>query len=553
MNSALDAAGVAIVQRRPAAVTPPDALRSLSSWVGWHAAARPEAQAVAAVGSTLSYRELADRARILGAHLRASGVRPGDRALLAVPNSPATVVAAVALDLIGATSVEVDRNWSPELLRTVVTHSGARGLIAGRADERRWAAALEGVDLDAVDLAGIWWVHPDATSRDGAAVRVGAELGHIGGDGTLLTASRPGIDVGHTERAADDVAVILYTSGSTGRPHGVIQTVRNIHANTRSIAQYLGLSHADRALLVLPLHYCYGRSVLQTHLWAGGSVVLETRTAFPRVVMETIAAERCTGFAGVPQSFEMIRRNVDLSTIDLSSLRYMTQAGGAMAPDTTSWVRRSIHPAELYVMYGQTEATARLAYLPPSQGEAKAGSIGIPIPGVELRVVDPAGRELPVGVVGELVARGENVTPGYLDDPEANAVILRDGWLWTGDLALRDADGYLFLQGRAKDILKIGGRRVSPVEIEHVIAQHPAVLEAAVRGRPDPMKGEVPVAMVVLRPDARLESPELRRFCLERLAAYLVPVEFHQVARLPRNAAGKLLRAELTIPTMQAS
>jgi acyl-CoA synthetase (AMP-forming)/AMP-acid ligase II len=216
-----------------------------------------------------------------------------------------------------------------------------------------------------------------------------------------------------------------------------------------------------------------------------------------------------------------------------------------MAPDTIAWARTVFSPAELYVMYGQTEATARLSYLPPDRAADKAGSIGIAIPGVELRVVDEHGLELPAGEIGELVARGQNVTPGYLDEPAETAVILRDGWLWTGDLAYRDADGFFFHRGRAREILKIGGHRVSPVEIEQVIARHPEVAEVAVFGVTDPLLGEVPMAVIVCRPGKAPGEAELRRFCLERLRAYQVPVTFIPVETLPRNESGKLLRAGL--------
>jgi acyl-coenzyme A synthetase/AMP-(fatty) acid ligase len=263
------------------------------------------------------------------------------------------------------------------------------------------------------------------------------------------------------------------------------------------------------------------------------------------VVLEALASEGCTGFAGVPLTFELIRRQVDVSSIAFPRLRYLTQAGGAMAPDTVAWARRAFHPARLFVMYGQTEATARLAYLPPEFGEEKPGSMGIAIPGVELRVVDEAGHELPAGGTGHLIARGDNVTLGYLDEPEETAAILRDGWLWTGDLALRDEEGFLFHRGRARELLKIGGHRVSPVEIEQVVAQHPDVAEAAVVGTPDALMGERAVAFVVARPGAALSVEGLRRFCQERLPAYQVPARFTAVAALPRNEAGKLLRAEL--------
>jgi long-chain acyl-CoA synthetase len=347
------------------------------------------------------------------------------------------------------------------------------------------------------------------------------------------------------ELSADWPALLLYTSGSTGRPHGVVQTFRNVDANTRSIVEFLRLTAADRAMVTLPLYYCYGRSVFQTHLFAGGSLFLDGRMAFPRTVLETLAAEACTGFAGVPLTFEVIRRQVDVSTIHFGRLRYLTQAGGAMAPDTIAWVRTAFRPAQLFVMYGQTEATARLSYLPPERAEDKAGSIGIAIPGVELRVVDDAGRELPPGEIGELVARGPNVTPGYLDEPEETAAILHDGWLWTGDLAERDADGFFFHRGRSKEILKIGGHRVSPVEIEQVVAEHPDVAEAAVIGRPDPLLGEVPVAFVVARPGRQPTEGGLQTWCRSRMAPYRVPCQFSLVAALPRNEAGKLLRARL--------
>jgi long-chain acyl-CoA synthetase len=326
----------------------------------------------------------------------------------------------------------------------------------------------------------------------------------------------------------------------------VVQTFRNLDANTRSIVEYLGLTSEDRALVVLPLFYCYGRSVLQTHLFAGGSLFLDNRFAFPRTVLEALAAEGCTGLAGVPLTFEIIRRQVDVSTLSFPRLRYLSQAGGAMAPDTIDWVREAFRPAKLFVMYGQTEATARLSYLPPERAAEKRGSIGVPIPGVDLKVVDEHGRELPPGVTGHLVARGANVTPGYLDEPEETAAILHDGWLWTGDLASRDEDGFLFHQGRSKEIIKVKGHRVSPAEIEFVLARHPDVAEVAVVGAKHDLWGEVPIAFVVPRPGTDPTEGQLRAWCRERLPIFKVPNRFTTLAALPRNSAGKLLRAEIS-------
>ncbi len=339
--------------------------------------------------------------------------------------------------------------------------------------------------------------------------------------------------------------MILFTSGSTGRPHGVIQTHANIDANSRSIAAYLTLTSRDRALLMLPLSYCYGRSVMQTHLLVGGSLFMDGRMAFPRVVLEAAAREGCTGLAGVPLTFELIRRGVDVSAMAFPRLRYLTQAGGPMAPATIEWVRSAFAPAKLYVMYGQTEATARLSYLPPDRAVEKAGSVGLPIPGVVLRVVDEGGHDVQSGEVGELVAQGANVTPGYFDESDETANILRDGWLWTGDLARRDADGFIYLEGRAKAILKVGGHRVSPVEIEQVLMLHPDVSDAAVLGVPDELLGERAVAVIVGGPAGPPGVEELLRFCRERLAPHEMPSEVITTDRLPRSDAGKLLRGEI--------
>ncbi len=511
----------------------------LHEWVLRNADRRPEAPAVDAPSARLAYGALAERLQGLAGHLAASGVAAGDRVLVALPNTPATVVCSLAVQALGATPVEVNREWAPETIADIAARTGARQAFGFGRDARAWGRIRALRPLDR-----LWMVHGGPLPEPLLAEAGPGPTHLLRDDGVADPAlgSAPRALL-RAEGAAP--ALILYTSGSTGQPRGVIQTHANVAANSRSIVEYLGLSAEDRALLVLPLYYCYGRSVLQTHLFAGGSVYLEGRLAFPRVVMQAIAAESCTGFAGVPLTFELIRRQVDVGAMAFPRLRYLTQAGGAMAPDTIAWARGAFRPARLFVMYGQTEATARLSYLPPDRAEEKRGSIGIPIPGVRLAVVDDTGRELPVGEIGHLVARGENVTPGYFEEPEETAAILHDGWLWTGDLALRDPDGFFFHQGRSKEILKIGGHRVSPVEIEHVVAEHPDVAEAAVIGAADPLMGELPVAFVVRRAGRESAVEELQRFCRERMPAWRVPARIHFVASLPRNEAGKLLRAQL--------
>lgn len=215
-----------------------------------------------------------------------------------------------------------------------------------------------------------------------------------------------------------------------------------------------------------------------------------------------------------------------------------------MQQDTIAWARAAFAPAPLYVMYGQTEATSRLSYLPPAWAPEKRGSIGRGMPGVELRVVDEQGAPVPPGVEGHLVARGEVVMPGYLDAPEETSKVLKRGWLWTGDLATWDADGFVFITGRAKQVLKLGGHRVAPAELEHALTSRAGVREAVVVGAPDGLEGEVAIAFVI-SDDALLDQSDLLRHCRSLLPAPRVPRRVVLVPDFPRNTAGKVLLGEL--------
>lgn len=508
-------------------------------WILDQAEVAPGAPCLGTPVGWLTYGEVAERLLRAAGALQQLGVRRGDKVLLALPNLPATVIASYAVQLLGAAAVELSREWGAELLASVAAQTGARLAVVYGRDAATWAKVGQ-VEALAV-------VHPTEPPERLLSLLGGRVKAWLGEDGA--TRFGPGSQGGWAAvapvRDLEAMALLAYTSGSTGAPRGVIQTHRNVAANTHSIVEYLKLTSADRVLSVLPLFYCYGKSLLQTHLYAGGSIFFDDRFLYPRVVMEAIGQERCTGFAGVPLTFELLRRQVDLRSVDLRPLRYLTQAGGAMRHDTIHWVRQAFAPAALYVMYGQTEATARLSYLPPEHALDKFGSIGRGIPGVTLKVVDEAARELPPGEVGHLVARGDNVSPGYFEAPEATAEILHHGWLWTGDLARRDGEGFLFIAGRTKEMLKLGGHRVSPMELEEVLGKHPDVVEAAVVGVPDEVAGEAAHAFVVLRPGARTTEAELKRHCRELLPAFKVPRAFTFAESLPRTHVGKLARAEL--------
>ncbi len=505
-------------------------------WVFDHASRSPQATALGAPGlAWVTYAELAAQVRTLAALLAEAGVGPDGFLVVTLPAGSLSVAAALAAQLLGAAVADVNRELGKDGLAEVLRQTAAKAaLIPGR------DAALWGPLARAATLDRLFVVHPVKPPDKLAALLDGVPW-------TWVPEAFPtSADSGPSPvRRADAPALLVYTSGSTGTPRAVIQTHANIDANTRAIARSLSLTAEDRALATLPLFYCYGRSVLQTHLWVGGSVFFDGRFMYPRVVMEEVAAQRCTGFAGVPLTFESLRRQVDLSTLDLRTLRYVTQAGGAMHPDTVRWARTAFAPAALYVMYGQTEATARLACLPPSHAEAKAGSAGRALDNVELRIVDDSGAPQPVNAPGNVVARGPSITPGYFQAPAETAEILKDGWLWTGDVGRLDEDGFLFLSGRTRDFLKLGGHRVSAVELEEALARQKGVSEVAVVGWKDDQGAEQAVAFVVKSTDAEVSAQALRRACREALPAFKVPKYICFTERLPRTASGKVAKAQL--------
>jgi acyl-CoA synthetase (AMP-forming)/AMP-acid ligase II len=263
-----------------------------------------------------------------------------------------------------------------------------------------------------------------------------------------------------------DIAVIIYTSGSTGKPRGVTLTPANLLANTHQILSYLNLGKTDSVLSVLPFHYSFGLSLLLTHVSCGGRVVIDNRFAFPAKVLETMQQEKVTGFSGVPSHYSILANRTEFLQQEWPHLRYLTQAGGAMAPALTQQIRETISSEiDLFVMYGQTEASARLSYLPPEKLTQKYGSIGIPIPGVELVARRSDGTICDTGESGEITASGDNIMQGYWNDPEETAKVLRDGILYTGDIGFKDEDGYFFVVDRVKNFIKAGANRVSAKEI----------------------------------------------------------------------------------------
>jgi len=340
------------------------------------------------------------------------------------------------------------------------------------------------------------------------------------------------------------LAAIMFTSGSTALPKGVMLSHDNFIANTASIIDSLSLREDDIMMVVLPFYYCYGLSLLNTHLRIGGSLVLNNNFVFFSQTIQHINNYQCTGFAGVPSHFQLLLRKTDLfRRIKMPSLRYVTQAGGRLYDSFISEFINIFPQIKFFVMYGQTEATARLSVLPPERLSEKIGSIGKGIPRVELKVVNEEQSPVSPGEIGEIIVKGKNVMVGYWDDTVSTSAAIKDGWLYTGDLATVDEDGFIYITARKKEIIKIGGIRISPREIEETIVKMEGIVDCTAEAMCDELLGEaIKVTVVVNETGKSITSDDLKRFCGTKLAPYKIPAYFTFHKTMEISPSGKKIK-----------
>ncbi len=452
----------------------------------------------------------------LASALRRRGVGPGDRVVVMLPNCPEVLQAYAAILRLGAVIVPVIFLLRPEEVRHILADAGARTVITTP-------------DL-AEKIAG--WT--------GDAIVVGSD-GRAGNSYEVLVAREDDYFI-TVDRADTDLAVILYTSGTTGRPKGVALSHENLITNTRSMASLYELDRTEWALIALPLSHAYGLTVMNAGLVLGTRAVL-LRWFNPELVLEAIRRHRVQLMSGVPTMYTYLLHYPGADRFDTSTMRVWGSGAAPLPVEIVEPFERKFG-GRLLEGYGLTEATTVVSAHRVT-GVRKLGSVGQPVPGVEVRILDDDDRDLPTGEVGEICVRGQNVMVGYYRMPEETAQAIRNGWLHTGDMGRLDADGYLYVVERKKDLIIRGGFNIYPRDVEEVLYAHPKIAEAAVVGRPDPLMGEEVVAFVVLRPGAQAESPEIIAFCQEHLAKYKCPKQIRFVESLPKSPVGKILRKEL--------
>ncbi len=497
------------------------------------ALAHPEKTALVCGPRRFTYGQIDEMSNRLANALREQGVHRGDRVGIYLSNSLEAVVAIFAALKAAAVFVVINRATRAEKLTFILNNCQATSVIT---DARALSQALgDRLLAEVPSLSGI--ISVGGSSNGHARLR---HFASIQAEASSKLPAQQNVDL--------DLACLIYTSGTTGESKGVMCDHSNVVFVTRSIVDYLKNSGHDITMNVLPLSFSYGLYQLMAAFCVGATLVLEESFAFPDLVLERMAQERVTGFAGVPTIYSMLL-SMDLSKADLSSLRYFTNAAAALPVDHVKRLRQLFPTVDLYLMHGLTEV-ARTMYLPPHQVDLRPDSAGVPIPGTELWIEDESGRRLPPGQVGELVVRGRHVMRGYWMAPELTAQRFRPGPLpgericYSGDLFRTDDEGFFYFVSRQDDIIKSRGEKVAPREVENVLFAIAGVREAAVIGVPDPILGQVIKAFIVA-PGGTLTEADIIGHCRIHLEDFMVPrkVEFRD--ELPKTSTGKIRKVDL--------
>ncbi len=470
----------------------------------------------------VTFSQLADTVFRLANGLLARGIKKGDRVAVYLPNCPQYLYSYLALFSIGATVVPLDFMLKSGELQAILAHADASLLIAKPGE----GICLETIRSDVATLKDV--------------VLVGEGKGAQGSFSDLVSSGSS--DVPKVGIVESDRSLILYTSGSTGRPKGVCLDYRHLDAAPQAMEYFVDLSGRDVKLCALPLSHAGGLVYLQNCVYFGITLVLMERFN-PLEFLRQVEKHGVTCFHMVPSMYYALLQLKEFEKYNLSSIRWVNVFGAPNAPEAIRRFKTYCPNAKLLNGWGLTETNAPNTVIP--MGSDKIESIGRPAPWITLRVVDEEGAEVPKGGVGELTIKSWVVMEGYYKDPEMTKEVLRDGWFHTGDLARCDEEGFYYIVGRKKDMIKVSGQLVFPNEIEEAIHKHPVVKEVAVVGVPDALRGETIKAFIVAKEGARVEEQDIKQFCRQHLARFKLPQFVAVVEALPKTRTGKVDKSAL--------
>lgn len=525
---------------------------SLTHFLEQSAATYPDNNAIYFMGKRITYRELLDLSYQFANGLIKRGVKKGDRVAIMLPNVPQTVICYYGALFAGATVVMTNPLYTERELIHQLNDSGAETIITLDLLYKRVASVRSSTPLKRLIITSIGdylpffkrMLYPFVQKKDGhnPQVTYGSDV-----EPFLSVLKESANNPVKIEVDPDhDIALLQYTGGTTGVAKGVMLTHANLIANAvqcKAVLYKLKMGR-DRILGALPLFHVYGMTtVMNKGISIAAEIILVPKFDVKQM-LELISKTKPTLFPGAPTMYIGLINHPDLQKYDLSSIEACV-SGSAPLPVEVKNRFEELTGGKLVEGYGLTEASP-VTHSNPIWGKSITGSIGLPWPDTDSRVLDPStGEELPTGQIGELAVKGPQVMVGYWNRPEDTAAVLKDGWLLTGDMGYMDEDGYFYIVDRKKDMIIAGGFNIYPREVEEVLFEHPAIQEAAVIGVPDPYRGETVKAFVVLKQGMEASEEELEKHCREKLAAYKIPRLYEFRSELPKTMVGKVLRRQL--------
>lgn len=512
------------------------AVLNLVEQVRQQAFEQPEKTAYYFMDKGTSYGELEQTIGRFASALQEMGIGKGDHIGLLLGNTPHFIISLYATMRLGATAIPINPIYTADEISFIIKNGDVKAVVA-------LDMLLPLVELGVKAFPEVAnYIICETTPDIGEKYQALSDEAKVKTKLFMQVLQEASTIVEPVEVHEDDTAVILYTSGTTGHPKGAMLTHKNLYSNARDVVEYLNILKTDRIITTLPVFHVFALTVVvNAPLMKGATLLLVPRFS-PSEIFKVAADYEATIFAGVPTMYNFLYQYDEGDIKAFEHIR-LAISGGASLPVSLLHNFEEKFNVRVSEGYGLSEASPVTCFNPLNR-ERKAGSIGQSIINVENKVVDEYGNEVPVGQVGELIVRGPNVMKGYYKLPEETTNAIRDGWLYTGDLASKDEDDYFYIVDRKKDMIIVGGYNVYPREVEEILYAHPNVVEAAVIGVPDPNFGEAVHAYVVLK-DKAGSVEELKAYCAEHLVKYKVPASFEVLDELPKNTTGKILRRAL--------